>query len=217
MSLPIRVIAFHPVVANYLTRILGSNSKLDRLLSSRPITDLKLLPQHNEPRLFVVDAFFLPLELSALVRLLRVRCPGSKFLVLVGREQGGNDEMLRLMHLGIDGIELLSGDWEEKLAAAVEAVLNGGVWAPPRVLAEYQRQTKLLVNHQLFPHLSLTGRENQILQFTVRRFSNQEIADALGITERTVRFHISNIFRKLQIEDRRGLFAALENLKHKLA
>jgi DNA-binding CsgD family transcriptional regulator len=39
----------------------------------------------------------------------------------------------------------------------------------------------------------------------MRRLTNKEISSALGISERTVKFHVSNILGKLQLEDRRGL------------
>jgi two-component system, NarL family, response regulator LiaR len=48
----------------------------------------------------------------------------------------------------------------------------------------------------------LTGREVEILQRVARGLSNQEIADALVVSERTVRTHISHILRKLHLANR---------------
>jgi DNA-binding CsgD family transcriptional regulator len=39
----------------------------------------------------------------------------------------------------------------------------------------------------------------------MRRLTNKEISSALSISERTVKFHVSNILGKLQLQDRRGL------------
>jgi len=39
----------------------------------------------------------------------------------------------------------------------------------------------------------------------MRRLTNKEIATVLGISERTAKFHVSNILGKLQLEDRNGL------------
>jgi DNA-binding NarL/FixJ family response regulator len=44
-----------------------------------------------------------------------------------------------------------------------------------------------------------------VLQLLMRRLTNKEISSALGIAERTVKFHVSNILGKLQLQDRRGL------------
>jgi DNA-binding NarL/FixJ family response regulator len=40
----------------------------------------------------------------------------------------------------------------------------------------------------------------------LRRLTNKEISSALGISERTAKFHVSNILSKLQLDDRRSLF-----------
>ncbi len=212
MDLRVQIIAAHPLVAECLANLLAGSRRLTRRPALPPVTDLKQLPSPGEPRLFVIDALSLPLDLSSLMRLLRIRHPGSKFLVLVGPEASTEIELLRLLHRGIDGIVVCSDDWKERLPKALHAVLEGALWAPPRILFEYQRQVKLLLNFQILPSASLTARETQILQLVIRRLSNQEIADALGIKERTVRFHIFNIFNKLRVESRGDLQVALERL-----
>jgi len=217
MALRLRVIAADPLAAAFLVRILSSDHELRRLLSTTPITSLDSLPQHGPACLFVMDTFSLPLELSKLTRLLRVRCPGSKFLALLSPENAVDDELLRLLHTGIEGVGELSDHLEEELPVAVRAILAGHAWGPRPVLAEYTRQTNLLLSQQLRPYLSLTGRENQVLQLMLRRLSNKEIAGALGIAERTVKFHVSHIFAKLRVEDRRALVTALEKLNSERA
>lgn len=209
MDLLVQIIAAHPVVAECLASLLAGSRRSGRLVLP-PVTDLKQLPGPAEPRLFVIDALSLPLELSSLTRLLRIRYPGSKFVILVGSERGADIEVLRLLHRGIDGIVVYSDDLKERLPEALQAVLDGALWAPPRILFEYHRQIRLLLNFQILPNTSLTARETQILQLVIRRLSNSEIADALGIKERTVRFHIFNIFSKLRVEDRGDLQVALE-------
>ncbi|MER6993159.1 helix-turn-helix transcriptional regulator [Saccharopolyspora hirsuta] len=48
----------------------------------------------------------------------------------------------------------------------------------------------------------LTNREHEVLGYLVRGGSNREIAKSLGISERTVKNHMRNIFRKLDVADR---------------
>jgi len=217
MALQLRVIAADPLAGAFLVRTLSSDRELRRLLSTTSITNLDSIPQHGPPCLFVVDTFSLPLELTELTRLLRVRCPGSKFLVLVPPERSDEENILRLLHTGIEGIAKLSDRLEEELPVAVRAILAGDTWAPHPVLAEYIRQTKLLLDEQLRPYVSLTARESQILQLVIRRLSNKEIAGALRICERTVKFHIRNIFTKLRVEGRRALFTALDRVRSEAA
>ena len=51
-------------------------------------------------------------------------------------------------------------------------------------------------------HEELTNRENEILMLISEGKSNQEIADELFITLKTVKTHVSNILAKLEVEDR---------------
>src|SRR5258708_39188676 len=69
------------------------------------------------------------------------------------------------------------------------------------------RSAKMLLDAQLLPGHSLTAREGQVLQLLMRRLTNKEISNALSISERTVKFHVSNILSKLQVVDRRGLLS----------
>jgi DNA-binding NarL/FixJ family response regulator len=204
----IQVISSHPLVAQNLVKILSANPCLQPFLAKSPIFDFDS-PPSGARRLFILDALFLPLELAKLVRILRVRHPPSQFLALIPPEGWADEEILRLLYLGVEAIVRISDNLEEELAAAIEAVLAGGVWAPRHMLAEYVRQTNWLRSEQFLSRFSLTSREVQILQLVMRRFSNKEISSALRISERTVKFHVSNIFGKVGVNNRQGLLTAI--------
>ena len=55
--------------------------------------------------------------------------------------------------------------------------------------------------------VSLTPREQEVLDFLLRRLSNKEIASILRISERTIKFHVGNIFHKLHVTSRQELSA----------
>jgi len=205
----IQVLAYHPLAAQYVLNILSSHDELRDLLARPPVSDFDLLGQDTSPRLFVLDTYLLPLDLSKVTRHLTVRCPGSKFLGLLPARGCDDEDLLRLLYLGLDGLVKISEGLEEELVTAVNAILAGGIWAPRRVLAEYVRQTDWLRSDQLLSRFSLTARESQVLQLALRHLSNKEIAGILGISERTVKFHVSNIFGKLQVDDRQSLPAAI--------
>lgn len=50
--------------------------------------------------------------------------------------------------------------------------------------------------------MTITAREKEILQHLKSGRNSRDIADALGISERTVKFHVGNILRKLQAANR---------------
>ena len=205
MGFLIQLISTHPLAVNVVVGILRSDQVLRRQLLTTPCVDLNSKGQQYEPCLFLLDTCSLPLEFTDLCRLLRVRCPGSKFLALVHPEASSHRELLRLLYMGIDGSVSLTDQLKGELLRAVRAILYGNLWFPTTVLQEYAKQTKLMLDKQLQPDSSLTARENQIFQLMVRRFSNCEIGAALGISERTVKFHVSNVFTKLHVHSRRAL------------
>ncbi len=209
VGLHLKVISRHPIVVTHLSQIFSSDPGLGPLVSSTPIEELSA-EKNSQPCLCILDAWSLHDQLTDLSRLLRVRSPGSKFLTLVPPETGDNEEMLRLLYAGIDGAVKVTARWEEELLAAARGILDGKLWFPPQVIAEYVRNTNLLLDRQMRPDLPLTGRENQVLQFMIRRFSNKEIGAALQISERTVKFHVSNILAKLRVETRNRLLTAFD-------
>jgi DNA-binding NarL/FixJ family response regulator len=204
----VQMISCHPLVAKNLIEILSANPRLQPILAESPIFDLDS-PPSQVPCLFILDMYSLPLELSTLIRTLRVRHPRSLFLALIPSEGWTDEEILPLLYLDVGGIVKISDNLAEELAAAVETVLAGGVWAPRHTLAEYVRQTDWLRSEQFLSRFSLTSREAQILQLIMRRFSNKEISSALRISERTVKFHVSNIFGKVGVNNRQGLLTTI--------
>jgi DNA-binding NarL/FixJ family response regulator len=209
MGIHLQVIARNPIVANVLTQILSEDVDLGKLLSNPPIEHFDALIEQRQPYLFVFDGWYLHEQLTELTRLLRIRCPGSKFLALAPSPTCNNAEMLRLLYAGIDGVVLVTGNWQEELLDAVRGIMSGNLWFPRPVIAEYVRNTNLLLDKRVRRDLSLTARETEVLELMIRRFSNKEIAGALGISERTVKYHVSNVLSKLRAGNRRTLLTAI--------
>ena len=55
----------------------------------------------------------------------------------------------------------------------------------------------------------LTGRENEVAGYLIAGWSNREIASSLGVTERTVKAHLSSIYKKLSVTNRVGVLTLL--------
>jgi NarL family two-component system response regulator LiaR len=82
----------------------------------------------------------------------------------------------------------------------------------PEVTTKMMEQLSNRNRHVL--HEELTNREQEILLLIAQGMSNQEIADELFITLKTVKTHVSNILAKLEVEDRTQ--AAIYAFKHGL-
>jgi two-component system, NarL family, response regulator len=112
-----------------------------------------------------------------------------------------DEDIYRGLRSGAKGYLLKDAEPEE-LLAAIRTVYSGKQYIPPDVGAK-------LAERMMSPQLS--DRELEVLRLMAKGKSNQEISEELCIAERTVKFHINNIFSKLGVGDRTGaVIIALE-------
>src|SRR5262249_50968153 len=117
---------------------------------------------------------------------------------------------LRALHLGVRGIVHISGDFTQQLAEAVNMVAKGQLFATEDVLDEFYCRSPRLRPRSVSPQLSF--REQQVMDLLMQGLSNRKIGTVLEISERTAKFHVCNILRKLQVRTRRELVDKCENL-----
>ena len=205
MSIPIQAISSHPLFTRAVEKILSHSRNFPVRILPPALNEAEALRPPSFPRLFLLDACSLHTDLGPLAGRCRAHSPGSKFLGVFSPGSSSDAEKIRLFYWGIDGFVELHKTWQAELPQAIRSILKGQVWVPPEVLLAYVKQVKALLNAQLLPGHSLTAREAQVLQLLLRQSTNKAISSALSISERTVKFHVSNILSKLQLEDRRGL------------
>ena len=113
-----------------------------------------------------------------------------------------DDYVFAAMRAGARGY-LLKGANQAEVLRAIRAVANGeAIFGPAiarRVLG-YFATPRPAAPARLFPEL--TERETEVLNLIAQGRSNQEIADQLVLSLKTVRNHVSNIFSKLHVADR---------------
>jgi DNA-binding NarL/FixJ family response regulator len=205
MAIAIQTISSHPLLDRAVKEIFAHLHDFAVLPSA---ADETAMGGGNSPRLFVLDGCSLKTDLGRLAQRCRILSSGSKFLVLLPANSSPV-EKTQLFCWGIDGFVELHETWQAELPQAIRSILDGRPWVPFEVLSAFVKQTRLLLNMQLLPGYSLTSREGQVIQLLMRRLTNKEISQALDISERTVKFHVSNILGKFGVEDRHGLLQAL--------
>jgi len=208
MALALQVVSSHVLGALDIERALSVKRVLVKYLLPYATSEAETLKRPDCPRLFLLDGCSMKLPLGPLSGRLRANSPGSKFLALLPPDRSDESEMMLLFHWGIDGFVTLHKKWKTELPKAALAVLRGGVWVPSEVLLSFVKQMKTMLDRQLLPGQSLTAREGQVLQLLFRHLTNKEIAHQLNIRERTAKFHVSNVLRKLGIESRRNLLVS---------
>lgn len=107
---------------------------------------------------------------------------------------------------------ILKTSTAEEIAQAIRQTYAGESVLEPEVTTKMMNHISNQNKTELYE--DLTNREQEVLQLIAQGKSNQEIADALFITLKTVKTHVSNILSKLQVEDRTQ--AAIYAFKHGL-
>lgn len=187
----------HPLADRYVRGLLQRKGAL-RVVADPGAHTRKADPA-DSPALLLVDIDTLPLSLATYLRMARYAFPQARILAM-GRTLPA-EELCRLLFLGISGF-VPYDKVEQEITAAVEAVLGGHLWAAPQVLERYVTYSSALSNPKTMGRRAFTSRESAIIGLLQRRLSNKEIGSALGVSERTVRFHLQNIFDKLGVRDR---------------
>ena len=108
--------------------------------------------------------------------------------------------LLKAVDIGVDGYIMKDSESAE-LKKAINAVMKGESYIQPKLIpALNNRLVARDVDKEKLK--SLTKREIDVLILVANGMSNKEIAIKLNISERTVKNHISNIFKKLDVSDR---------------
>lgn len=110
------------------------------------------------------------------------------------------DYLIKAVDIGVNGYILKDSESAE-LKKAINAVVNGESYIQPSLIPALN--SKLVSRDNDKDKIeSLTKRELEVLIQVANGLFNKEIATSLNISERTVKNHISNIFKKIDVSDR---------------
>lgn len=134
--------------------------------------------------------------------------PQAKILIVTSYID--DEKVFPAIQAGASGY-LLKTSSAQEIAEAIRKTINGERVIEEEVSEKIQNQDYA---DQFFLYEELTNREKEVLDLIAQGKSNQEIAEDLFITLKTVKTHVSNILAKLGVEDRTQ--AAIYAFKHGL-
>ena len=127
--------------------------------------------------------------------------------ILLYGDEANDEELLFYMSRGAHGF-LLSDQLGNLLVTAIKHVAAGSLWMPHKIVAGFVEKVVSEFSHvsKLFRvPCAVSPREQEVWTMINQGRSNKEIGGKLKITERTVKFHVSQLLNKLQVTNRREL------------
>ncbi len=203
-ALSVCVLSPHPFVLENLRGMLGRPkfSVLSERVEYLPGQGGSL-PALPPAQIYVLDANGPLRAVVALISRIKSEVPNSRLVVI--SDELTEEAAFPLIRLGIRGL-LRYSDAATQLAAAVMSVNGGGYWVPRLLLSRFVfgilDQPRLPVPGET---RKLSPRERQVHEALLENLSNKEIAARLNLSERTVKFHVSNVLAKHRLRRRADL------------
>jgi DNA-binding NarL/FixJ family response regulator len=175
--------------------------------AATPDQVMAALADHADFDMIVIDPLMVGSDpFRALGEVCRAKKRGS---VVVFSKSDSRQHLLQSLEAGATGYIPKTASRDDILAA-LRWVMSGKIWIPPALLdparsepapaPEAEPRPTALVQDQGV--LSLTARQKEVLVLLAEGKSNSQIAETLGISEGTVRVHVSAILRVLNVNNR---------------
>ena len=141
-----------------------------------------------------------------------IRQKDKELKVLILTVHNEVEYLVKAVDIGVNGYILKDSESSE-LKKAIFAIISGENFIQPDLIPLLNARL-IKRDHDLEKIEALTKREREVLIQVAKGMFNKEIADSLLISERTVKNHMSSIFRKIDVSDRTqaAVFAIRNNL-----
>jgi DNA-binding NarL/FixJ family response regulator len=199
------VVDDHPIVRDGLAAVLGTQPDLQVVGAAGDGLEAMRLVAQLRPDVLLLDLEMPNLDGVGVLR--RLQAAGDATPAIVFTAFDTDERIVEAVRAGARGY-LLKGAPRAELFAAVRIVHGGGSLLQPLIASKLIEQLQQPSGHAASPGPNealvepLTARELEVLQRLAAGQTNRQIADALFVTERTVKFHVSAILAKLGAANR---------------
>lgn len=180
----------HPVVRSGLARMIDFGEGMSAVAEAENGTQAIELFHQHQPDVVLMDLRMPEINGVDAIIAIRQEFPHARIIILTTYDT--DEDIFRGLQAGASGY-LLKDAKMNVLLDAIRQVHAGKNYIPPEVGAK-------LATRLSSPKLS--DRELEVLQHIAQGKNNSDIATVLGISEGTIKFHITNIFSKLGVSDR---------------
>lgn len=210
MSIKVMIADDHVMIREGIRQILEFDGKIEVIAEAGDGMECLHMLNKNMPEVLLLDINMPHKNGIEVLQEIRNRKIPVKVLILTVHNEV--DYLIKAVDIGVDGY-LLKNSGSAELIKAIKAVLNGESYIQPdlipmlnaRLISKNDSQEKIE---------ALTKRELEVLRLVAIGMFNKEIGEQMNISERTVKNHISSIFKKIDVADRTqaAVFAIKNNL-----
>jgi DNA-binding NarL/FixJ family response regulator len=194
--------SFHPLALEQLKKILGVGG----IEPNSIVLDPNKLPDAETISLPPAEVYVVDVSIGDMA-IAWVRFIGQKArearTVAVG-EDFTEANAFPLLEAGVKGL-LSYREAPAQLSRAIQSVSAGGYWVSRPLLSRFVDRILGQRNRPPAGSANLSSREHQVLDALLQNLSNKEIGNKLHISERTVKFHVSNLLSKFGVQRRADL------------
>ncbi len=197
----VAVVDDHPLMREGIVGRLKREATIEVVGEGQCADDAIALAERYLPDVMLVDINMPGNGLVALQRIAEC-CPAVKTIVITVRED--EETVSHALRVGARGY-VLKGIAGSDLIATLHAIHRGDVYITPSLAARLlasQRDAAAETDDTTAQLDALTERETEILRLIAKGKLNKEIAQALKLSEKTIKHYVTNILQKLQVRNR---------------
>jgi DNA-binding NarL/FixJ family response regulator len=194
------VVDDHPVVREGLVSVLEDQPEIEVVGALGSAEQAVAQVGRLRPDIVLLDLELPGMNGVAAIPRLLAASPGTGVIVFTAYDT--EERVLGALRAGARGY-LLKGASGQEIGQAIRAVQAGGSQLAPRVASTVLAQVQAPRQRQARP----TRREEEVLRLVAEGMPSKQIARSLGIAERTVKFHVASLMRKLEADNRAQMVA----------
>ena len=191
----------HQMFIDGVKSLLRKEKQFEFIAEANTGEDALRLLSEQVPDILISDISMPGMSGKELVQAIKKEYPGVKILVLSMHNEA--DVISDIMYMEAEGY-ILKNIGKQELVTALQKLSDGGTHYSDEVLLSLMRKVKK-ENKKEKETITLSDREIEIVKLIAQEFSNEEIAEKLFLSKRTVETHRKNIHQKTGIKTVVGL------------
>ncbi len=198
--LKLLVVEDHALVREGLLSTLKALNEETRIFGVADANEAIAVLEKEDIDLMILDLMLPGTKGQTFLPVVRRRFPSVPVVVLSAQDDAGT--VSRVMKAGAAGFIPKSGSSTE-LLEALRVVLSGEIYMPPN-LRELTNRSEIgrSDGKTLAQRFGLTGAQERVLELLTEARSNRQIGELLGLTEGTVKIHVSGILKAMGVTNR---------------